>query len=123
MALQRLDGRLRKEALISEGGRLPTEAEWNYVAAGGDQQRAFPWSEPPQSLIGGTDFAVVDGAGAVGSTRPPAQCSTAPMSGRPERGSPRRSWDGAAVAPSIDWPWSTSSARPAEVARKSNAAI
>lgn len=34
---------------IWDGGYLPTEAEWNYAASGGNEQRAYPWSNPAGS--------------------------------------------------------------------------
>lgn len=36
---------------VWDGGFLPTATEWVYAASGGNQQRAFPWSDPPESLI------------------------------------------------------------------------
>lgn len=30
-------------------GWLPTDAEWNYAATGGDEQRVYPWVEPGES--------------------------------------------------------------------------
>ena len=36
---------------IWDGGFLPSDAEWNYAAAGGNQQRAYPWSNPATSTV------------------------------------------------------------------------
>jgi formylglycine-generating enzyme required for sulfatase activity len=56
---------------VWDGGFLPTEAEWNYAAVGGDEQRAYPWSSPPGSTeIDASRASYYDGANCVGDGMP-----------------------------------------------------
>ena len=59
---------------VWDGGFLPTEAEWNFAATGGDEQRAYPWSIPASTLMIDCSYANYDGCGAhprgVGASSP-----------------------------------------------------
>jgi len=41
-----------------DGGRLPSVAEYQFAALGGEQQRVYPWSVPPNSQAVDPSFAV-----------------------------------------------------------------
>jgi formylglycine-generating enzyme required for sulfatase activity len=56
---------------IWDGGYLPTEAESNYAAVGGNLQRAYPWSNPPGSLfIDGAHASYEVGTDCIGDEMP-----------------------------------------------------
>lgn len=71
---------------IWDGGYLPTEAEWNYAAAGGSQQRAYPWSDPAGSLALDSSYATYkDGMNCGGYGAPSCTVADlAPVGSKPD---------------------------------------
>jgi formylglycine-generating enzyme len=54
---------------IWDGGFLPSETEWSYAAAGGNEQRSYPWAKAyPDSTIG-ADCTNANYSGCSGTTQ------------------------------------------------------
>lgn len=70
---------------VWDGGFLPTEAEWNFTASGGDEQRAYPWSNPPSQVVADCAHTNIAGCGnlaiAVGGNLDVGRWGHADMSG------------------------------------------
>jgi formylglycine-generating enzyme required for sulfatase activity len=47
---------------IWDGGRLPTEAEWEFAAAGGSEERLFPWGTDPPIIERAAFACLVEGS-------------------------------------------------------------
>jgi formylglycine-generating enzyme required for sulfatase activity len=65
-------------------GRLPTAAETIFAAAGGDEQRVFPWSVPPKSTVLDETYAVYHNTENPKPPPPPPGSGPAPVGTHPK---------------------------------------
>jgi formylglycine-generating enzyme required for sulfatase activity len=62
---------------IFDGGFLPSEAEWEYAAAGGSEQREYPWGSTPPGTS--NQYAIINCNYPIGSPNCPDIGSIAPV--------------------------------------------
>lgn len=86
-------GTSRTRSASGTAGFLPTEAEWKYAIAGGDEQRMYPWGTPAP---GSDNQYAIESCRAAGST-PGSTRTFCPRTARPCRTTPKRT---AATTPS-----------------------
>jgi formylglycine-generating enzyme required for sulfatase activity len=85
-----------------DDGYLPTESEWNYASSGGNAQRAYPWSIPPESLAASGSRASYFDGGCIGDGMPGCALSDLIMVGTKAEGDGR--WGHADLAGNVgEW--------------------